>query len=502
MATTPEHEIAIDNIGPITHVDIRLPEGGGAVIFRGVNGCGKSTAVDAIGKLTGDKGALSVRDKQLRGEVSGLGMRLVVAANTQRHGELVVETLDSGLSLGTLIDPGLKSAEAADARRIRSLVALSGEKADIKLFSSLLSEVEFLQFIDQHAHNADDLVTMAACVKRDIESHARRIEGEATKAKADAAAYTQVVGDVDLSEVIDEGTVQEALRLAMDAHAKLIAQRDAADAAGDASVRAKEMLKLAEESYEGGSMQQAQQILSKNQERFVMRERSFNAATADADDAHKAADQAESDKGLAANQVLVAERTLKAAEEHAKSMAAWREALEAEVPLAPEPGEISAAATTLDNAKAVFNRIPIIAKAKHSQWKADDALATYALRKAEGKRLREAAGGCDEVLSGIVGKLGSGLRVEAGRLVLDTDRGTTYFADLSDGERGRRAIDIAVAIAPKRSIFAVEQRVWEGLDPINRAAIVDQLVAKGVYMASAMPSDDATLVVETLPAAS
>ena len=499
---TPEHQIEIKNVEAITYVRAPLPPGGGAIIWGGVNGCGKSTAIKAVRAIAGEKVPLRVRDGQRRGEVSGLGVRLVVARNTRRHGELVVESFESGLSLGTLIDPGVENPLSADARRIKALVALSGAKPDIAIFKPLLSEVEFAQYVGQTAIESDDLVEMAGCVKRDIESHARRIEKEATKAKTEAAAHMTAVGDVDLCAAIDEDEVQENLRLAMDRKAKLIAQRDAADAAGDASVKAKEKLELAEKSYEGPTVSDAQSLHGNNVTILDAADQKLDHAKEVARVAAELVDKADSAFVLASKQCDATESAVKTAKAHAKSMATWREALEAEVPLAPDPDDISTATAALDNAKSAFNRIPIIAKAKHSQWLAEDAAGKYGLRKAEGERLREAASGCEQVLSMIVGKLGSDLRVEAGRLVLETDRGTTYFAELSDGERAREAIDIAVAVAPKRSIFAVEQRVWEGLDPINRAAIVDRLVAKGVYMASAMPSADETLVVETLPAKS
>ena len=107
-------------------------------MFRGRNGVGKTKTLEAIDALVSGRGKVSVKDGALRGEVQGLGVKLTVARSTRRSGELEVVSLEGRLSVADLIDPGLVSPEAADAKRIKALVQLSGQKPDMALFHGLV----------------------------------------------------------------------------------------------------------------------------------------------------------------------------------------------------------------------------------------------------------------------------------------------------------------------------------------------------------------------------
>ena len=120
----------------------------------------------------------------------------------------------------------------------------------------------------------------------------------------------------------------------------------------------------------------------------------------------------------------------------------------------------------------------MIRDAKRKLSEAEESAAKAKQHRAEADRLRKAAG-TDEVLSGVVSKSGSPLRVEAGRLVLDTHRGATYFGDLSHGERWKMAIDIAIEAVGPNGVLTVPQECWEGLDEIARKAIAEHVQGPG-----------------------
>lgn len=129
--------IEIENIAAVKHVTIPYPDGGGIVVLKADNGKGKSTTLAAIESAVTGNGSLSVRDGALKGTVSAFGVTITVGKNTRRKGELSVTSLDGKLSIGELIDPGRKEPEAADARRIKALLALVGAEADPSLFHEL-----------------------------------------------------------------------------------------------------------------------------------------------------------------------------------------------------------------------------------------------------------------------------------------------------------------------------------------------------------------------------
>ena len=122
--------LIVKNIGPVFELALPVPEQGGLVILRGANGVGKTKTLEAVQALVTGRGSLAARDGQVRGEVVGWGARLSVARSTRRTGELAVTSLEGRMDITELVDPGIRELMAADARRIKALIGLSGVKAD------------------------------------------------------------------------------------------------------------------------------------------------------------------------------------------------------------------------------------------------------------------------------------------------------------------------------------------------------------------------------------
>ena len=76
------------------------------------------------------------------------------------------------------------------------------------------------------------------------------------------------------------------------------------------------------------------------------------------------------------------------------------------------------------------------------------------------------------------------------RLVLDTRRGATYFADLSHGERWKLAIDIALDALGDRGVLVIPQESWEGCDNVARGEIAMHARTRGVVVLTAACSTD------------
>ena len=95
-----------------------------------------------------------------------------------------------------------------------------------------------------------------------------------------------------------------------------------------------------------------------------------------------------------------------------------------------------------------------------------------------------------------MGKLGTPLRVEAGRLVLDTKRGNTYFDDLSAGERSKIAVDIGIDAVGANGVLTLSQEIFEGLDPINRDMLAKHAESREVVILTAEASDDEEITAE------
>src|SRR5690606_31832528 len=110
-------------------------------------------------------------------------------------------------------------------------------------------------------------------------------------------------------------------------------------------------------------------------------------------------------------------------------------------------------------------------------------------------RLRQAAAATDDVLSGLVGRLGSALFVERGRLLVNSDRGKESFWDLSDGERSELAVTVFANANrqhnPGRDCqLTLPQSFWEGLDFNGRKRIAQLMEQKEVLAWTAECSRD------------
>lgn len=180
--------------------------------------------------------------------------------------------------------------------------------------------------------------------------------------------------------------------------------------------------------------------------------------------------------------------TRKQAEAHEAAMAAWRKQLAITAPPEPSAEELVKAAERVAECNAACEAGALIRKAREQIAAAEQHVKTAGEHRKRASELRDAAKGTDDVLSGIVARSGSQLRVEQGRLVLDTPkRGKTFFHELSAGERARIAIDIGVDAMPpgKPGVIIVSQEIWEGLDDLHRAAVKAHAECRGVGILTA-----------------
>lgn len=99
-----------------------------------------------------------------------------------------------------------------------------------------------------------------------------------------------------------------------------------------------------------------------------------------------------------------------------------------------------------------------------------DYRTTAAGHRKNAVAIREKAASTDDVLSGLVSRLGSTLFVKRGRLMVTSDRGEESFWDLSDGERSEIAVIVFARRASRRSIH----RIKETMQPTPIAADVQQ----------------------------
>jgi RecA/RadA recombinase len=494
-------QIEISNTGPIKSFRFTVPKNGGVVELLGTSGVGKSHALNAVSAWAARRGDVPARDGTAAAEVEGIGEEFdgVTARFSRRSsfsGELEVEVLSGKFDVGDLIDPGLVDPKTADARRIKALVQLATgeEAAQPELFYSLLpgGKEEFDLEVSLRAQQENDVVMMAAQVKRDLEAAARREDELATKVTARYDGIRLVYANVDL-DVFDDVEALEARHTeAVQAHARTelaklhyervteaarTAQRSI-DAAGAEEPVAELSEKLGQAVCEVARLQELRRSLESQLELVNVQLTNEQRTVTDT------------------------EHALARAQANAETIRLWQAAVTeaTSVPVVTEDmvRQAKEAVLTLMTAR---NNAVIVRSAKAQLAEADEMRAKARELTARAERLREAARGTDDVLSKIVQTLNCPLTVSRGRLVTQTDRGQEHFSDLSDGERVQLVIPIAVAAvkrAGRSALLVIDQRHWQDLSPENRALVAELVDGTGVGIITARVTDDPTLRAEVL----
>lgn len=481
--TAPVRAIEIENVGPIDHLRIPLPDEGGVVVLRAPNGAGKTTALDATSALLKGKGPLDCRDGQTRGVVMGLGAKITVGRTTRHSGELQAVHLEDRLSIAELVDPGLKDLDLADARRIKALVGFAGNsKTPAEILRPVLEGVAQSindRSIDEYLKDLspDDLVVAAETLKRALHADARGQEAVAQEKGGKAQGIRQAVGDV--TEVAaDEETVASELREAVRWQEQLRAQHEAAVAAKQRCDDARRSFDEAVASYDGLDAVEAE-----------AKENHTAAAVKEANKAVEAAQaaltRAREQQGKAIQANREANQAAASARQHDEMLQHWRESIAAATKvIGPTEQEQANADHAVDGAQENWHaaRRWKEAKAKLEEAKQLDSGAKEAMVTAEA--LRTAAKSTDQALATAIDC--EDLRVDSGRLVTSSNRGpSTPFAALSEGERWAIALKIAARKVGEHGLIVVPQGAWEGLDAGNRETIGSEAKRLGVVVLTA-----------------
>jgi hypothetical protein len=443
--------INIRDVGPIQSVTIPVPADGGVVVLRGRNGAGKTIALSAVDALTRENGGTPkarAREGSLGGTVEGLGRTIKIsAARSTTRGELAVTALGDEIDVAALVDPGLKDVAAADRARIRAAIGLAGARCGIEAFGDLVGGVETLRtLVSPNATRTTDPVDMADAVRRDLNALALDHEKKASVAETSAAGLRQAAGDH--GEMIDENAV-----------------RAEAEEATAAKRELEQRAKLAKEGAEKRAAAQKALDEAGGAPDVEAAEDEFNEALA----AH-----AEAEKSLhfADATLRDARSALDSARKTAARIAIAKVAIESASITAPTEAELVAASERLRKAHEATARIGQQRQAQAQRDEAAKATLAAAQHTVDAQALREAARGVDDVLASVLAdSMPESLRIIDGRLVVADDNRKRFFADLSEGERWRIALDMAISALGESRILAISQVAWEGLDGEARAEI-------------------------------
>ncbi len=472
--------IVAENAGPCERVVIPVPADGGVVLLQGRNGRGKSKTLQAIDSIITGKQPPGVKRGAARGKISGLGITINLSQRTTRKGSLEVESMADKFGVSQLIDPGVKDPEAADARRIKALLNIAGGEVTPEEWRAVCGESwtdDMTDLIDE------DPVETAARLAKHLQGVARDLEKSADDLETRAKVLRESAGEhkVEITEEEANKRLEEAIRTDSRLKATAKAGEDAKKRQEQACEQLAAMRKAMNES--GGTVESlraeyavASKLLSDTDARITALESELTKAKAE--------------RGKLLDDVAEKNKRIGEATQRDSLMSKLQTAIDANiVTVATEA--LEQAAGEVEAAKRLSAQCVLAKDAERKLGDAKQATEDAADKRKRAVAARAAADKTDDALSAAVGKLGCPLRVSGCRLKAKNSQGDEVnFAELSDGEAAKVAVDIVADAAGEGNVFVLDQDIWEGLDPIAQVDVWRRTKERRVVMYAAEATAD------------
>lgn len=492
--------IEVENLGPIQDFSFKLASPGVTTITA-PNGFGKSILIESLANVAAGNGGLPLRHGTEKGRIDGLGVHVSInPKQTRTAGEFAVDHLEGKLNLASLVEPGVKDEIAADKRRIKALISLTGVEADVDLFLKRpeFTEDEFEATVSSEARKATDLVEMATRIARDYQAAARGYEGGAERDQVAADNLRAQLAEVDMTKEHDADKLNDALydwqrKYAVGSQAVLTAQ-EKAKAADDArrelknwdergvpldAKEAKKAVKAAEEKHEN---------LIKHSDSLVVQLRQLEQSI----------ELCDREIQTAAAEYRSACDHSNAVEDHVKRREACLKAIaDAENFKAPSPEELEEINASYRAAKQAMEDGVRVRDARMKQASVKAFEDSAASRRENAERLRKIATATDNVLSDAIESKWVKIVTEPGGkrvygYVESKDLWAPYH-ELSATEKWAIAIEIGVERVGEGGLLFIPQEAWEGVDVWNRKFIHEHAKQRGVFILTAEATRDESL---------
>lgn len=484
-------KIKATDIGPVKNLDVQVTPG--LNVLRGANGSGKSTVLKAVSYAltkTGEKP--TARDGTRAGRIEAFGVQVTFTSRATAKGSLEVESLSGRLDLGDLILEQYEDPAVSDKYRIRKLIELSGAQATPEMFAPLLGSL-----IGSPAEHllSGDLIDRADECKKFLQGVAREKESDAESYAHKQAAALQAAAGIDLTVETDPERLNEAYVQATADYQKLVHEHD----------QRLERIRVAQEAREKIEQAKAANVDSVEAatQAATAAMKHYQDACRHVSDLEKQLAVAQAEQESLGREALAADRNLKRSQAHESAMAAWESQVKASESLRPIPQEqVEAAKLTAQKARQAIESGALVRKAKEQLAASEDFLAAANKARGDAEKLRANAAKTDDILAAELKRIGcpwypvevpSGNGTARRLKTRHSRRGETLVSELSDGERARDAIDVALALSGKSdrpTVLILRQEQFEGLQPKVRAEIDQHAKERGVVILTAAASDD------------
>lgn len=487
--------VVVENLGPIPYFAF-TPKGPGVTILNAPNGSGKSILLGAIQAAATGTGKLPLRDHTREGRVEAFGAVITIGGKCRHTGGFEVTNIEGKFDLAQLVDPQLKTPQAADAARIKALVSLTGVQASPELFRTHEAfQSSFDEVVRPESIETDDLVEMARRIKSDYDQAARVKEATSQRESGHAAALAPPA-DLDMDEESDRETLEAAYNEARDERTRLTTLEESARSSKAAREKAKQQLDgLAVDELKADKLAMEVRISSNDAEE----EKNSLLIT----ELQNQIAGLRNRNSVIVTETLNSKARIETIDRQLAIVADAMKTISSDDIIAPSDQSISEANEAVNLAAKAMERGVQIREALSNAVRAGlhRKASSDALRLAA--TYRDAGKATDDVLSSCI-KCPQ-LRVESdgknARLVTDaTSRGKSIaYHELSEGQQWTLAIDIGADQVGDDGLLVISQRGWEGIDGANRVAIHEHALRRNVYILTAEKSLDPNATKEIIP---
>lgn len=492
--------VEVENLGPIPKFKFTL-ESPGVTTIVGPNGVGKSILVGSLADVAAGEGGLPLRHGSEKGRIDGLGVHVAInPKQTRCAGEFAVEHLEGKLNLASLVDPGVKDEVAADKRRIKALIALTGVEADRHLFDTRpeFDPEEFETIVTSEALKSGDLIDMAAKIARDYQAEARTWEKTAEKDEQQAQSIKEQIDAVDMTKEHDPEKLQAAFFEAQDKYSHSVQHQQVAAERVEKAQKAREELIRWDARNIPTSVEEAKKAVTEAQGKVDGLVQHKQDLLKQMDEIQHSIELCDREIDTANSGVKLARESAELISTHAERRAACLKVIaDSDNYVRPTDEQVAEYKTAYDAAKLAMEDGVRVRDARMKQASVTAFAESAKSRREKAERYRKAAGITDSVLSDAIESkwvkiVSEGVHKRVYGYVEAKDMWAPYH-ELSATEKWHIAIEIGVERVGDGGLLFIPQEAWEGVDVWNRKFIDDHAKARGVYILTAEATRDETL---------